>query len=428
MQVTPRPSVLRRVSAQLAAVPLPRLRRILIAFYLLAVLGDAAGKVLATSDTANRAAARALDPAHAAKVASAGRKRGNFEIFRAASRRLVAGEDMYALDLSRLQDQYKYSPAFALLFSPFAWLPWPLALVLWNGLNAFVLFAAIERLLPPRPALMALCALLPEVIRAMQNAQSNALVAGLVILAFVALEGGRIWRAALAVALGASVKIFPLAALTFAIPKRKALRTGIATAVIGVSLLLVPLLATPPATLLAQYRSWRRVEQGDIPERWFSFMELLHRVIGTTLPNWPVQVGGTLLLLAPLMLGRVRWNELRFRRLYLCSVLLFMVLFNHQAERAAYVIAFAGIAIWFVSEPRTVWRTALFGLAFLTIPLMSTLIPVPAAFRTPLAMVLRLALPTLLVWVAIQVELWRDAGRSETEARERSAAMLEAAG
>jgi hypothetical protein len=428
MQVTPRPSVLRRVSAQLAALPLPRLRRILIAFYLLAVLGDAAGKVLATSDTANRAAARALDPADAAKVASAGRKRGNFEIFRAASRRLVAGEDMYALDLSRLQDQYKYSPAFALLFSPFAWLPWPLALVLWNGLNAFVLFAAIERLLPPRPALVALGALLPEVIRAMQNAQSNALVAGLVILAFVALERGRVWRAALAVALGASVKIFPLAALTFAIPKRKALRTGIATAVIGVALLLVPLLATPPATLLAQYRSWRRVEQGDIPERWFSFMELLHRVIGTTLPNWPVQVGGTLLLLAPLMRGRVRWNELRFRRLYLCSVLLFMVLFNHQAERAAYVIAFSGIAIWFVSEPRTLWRTALFGLSFLTIPLMSTLIPVPAAFRTPLAMVLRLALPTLLVWVAIQIELWRDAGSSETEARERGAAMLEAAG
>jgi hypothetical protein len=92
---------------------------------------------------------------------------------------------------------------------------------------------------------------------------------------------------------------------------------------------------------------------------------------------------------------------------FLCSVLLYVTLFNHQAERASFVIAFTGIAIWFASEPRAAWRTVLFGVALVTIPLMSTLIPLPIALRTPGVVLLRLAVPTLLVWVAIQRELWR---------------------
>jgi hypothetical protein len=411
MHATPPDSILRRGTARLAAIPPSRWRRILLALYLLAAFADAAGKALAASADANRFLSRVVHPRSAARVAEARRPHGNFEIFRAASRHLVTGEDLYAHYPGELQDQFKYSPFFALLFAPFAWLPWPVALFLWSALNALVLFVAVERLLPPRAAMLALAALLLEVLRAMQNAQSNALVAGLIILAFVALERGRAWRAAFAIALGASVKIFPLAALAFAIPRRRAVRTGLATALVGVGMLLLPLLVTPGATLAAQYRSWRAIESSDTRERWFSAMELVHRWTGTDWPNWPVQLVGTLVLLAPLALRRARWDEPGFRLRYLCSVLLYVVLFNHQAERASFVIAFAGMAIWFASESRTAWRTALFGLALLTIPLMSTLIPVPAALRSPTGMLYRLALPTLAIWVAIQMALWRGGKR-----------------
>ena len=89
-----------------------------------------------------------------------------------------------------------------------------------------MLFVAVERVLPGRPGLLALLCLHLEVLRAMQNAQSNALVAGLIILAFAALERASAWRAAAVVMLGACVKIFPLAALTFAIPRRLVFKTG----------------------------------------------------------------------------------------------------------------------------------------------------------------------------------------------------------
>ena len=396
--------------AHVSAVPTSRWRRILLALYLLAAFADAAGKAMAANPAISRALSRALHPAAAERVVAAQRPRGNFEIFRAASHHLVTGDDLYAQYPDALQDQFKYSPTFALLFAPFAWLPWPLALFLWSALNALVLFVAVERLLPPRAALLALGAMLLEVVRAMQNAQSNALVAGLIILAFVALERGRAWRAAFAVALGTAVKIFPLAALTFAIPRRRTVRTGLAAAAIGAVLLALPLLVTPPATLLAQYRSWHAIESLDTGQRWFSMMELVHRWTGADWPNWTVQLAGTLTLLAPLAVRRDRWDDARFRLLYLCSLLVYVVLFNHQAERASFVIAFAGMTIWFASEPRTTWNTALFGVAFVTMPLMSTLIPVPPLLKSPTAMVYRLTVPTLAIWLVMQWQLWRSGG------------------
>ena len=404
------PSLLRRATTRVSAVSPARWRRVLLALYLLAALGDAVGKALASSAEVHRALSN-VHPGAAARVAPARHPRGNFEIFRAASRHLVEGKDLYAQYPEALQDQFKYSPAFAVLFAPFAWLPSPLALFLWNALNALVLFMAVERLLPRRAALTALAFLLPEVLRAMQNAQSNALVAGLIILAFTALERRRAWQAASAVAIGAAVKIFPLAALTFALPRRLAVRTGLATVVSGAGLLLLPLFVTPPATLIAQYRSWHAIETLDTGQRWFSVMELVHRVTLAGWPNWPIQALGTLALVFPLAARPERWKEARFRLLYLCSLLMYVVLFNHQAERASFVIAFAGIAIWFAVEPRERWRTVLFGVAFVAMPLMSTLIPVPAALKSTTAMVYRLSLPTLLIWIAVQRELWRPISR-----------------
>ena len=398
-----------RVRAWLGTAPLPRLRRLLIGVYLATAAADAAGKALAANPAVNRAVLQRVRGASADEMREAARPSGNFEIFRTAARHLAEGRDLYAEYPEAHSDRFKYSPTFALLFAPFAWLPWPLALFLWSALNAFVLFAAVERILPGKAGLVALLCLHLEVLRGMQNAQSNALVAGLIVLAFGALERSAAWRAAAAIVLGACVKIFPLAALTFAIPRRLALKTGAWAALVGALLVALPLVITPPSLLLRHYVSWRGVESSDAAQRWFSVMELLHRWTGTMLPNWPVQLVGTVLLVAPLA-RRERWDEWRFRFLYLCSLLLYVVLFNHQAERASYLIAFAGATLWFAGSPRERWRSWLYGLAFVTVPMMSTLVP-GAVCRTPTAMLYRLALPCLMIWIAVQIELWRSSAR-----------------
>jgi hypothetical protein len=91
-----------------------------------------------------------------------------------------------------------------------------------------------------------------------------------------------------------------------------------------------------------------------------------------------------------------------------------VVLFNHQAERASYLIAFLGATIWFAGEPASRPRDVLYAIAFLTIPLMSTLIP-GRVWRNETVTLYRVALPSLLIWLMIQTELWR----SEAEPAER---------
>src|SRR3954471_22517236 len=67
----------------------------------------------------------------------------NFLIFRAAFEHLLAGRNMYVLHPTEHADLFKYSPTFALLFAPFARLPFGVALLGWNLLNVTLIFQAI---------------------------------------------------------------------------------------------------------------------------------------------------------------------------------------------------------------------------------------------------------------------------------------------
>src|SRR6202022_1295107 len=79
----------------------------------------------------------------------------NYLIFRAASLHLLHGQDLYAAYPTLHFDFYKYSPTFALLFLPFALLPFALSMLLWNAINAAALWAGIGAVLPARQATIA---------------------------------------------------------------------------------------------------------------------------------------------------------------------------------------------------------------------------------------------------------------------------------
>ena len=336
----------------------------------------------------------------------------NFAIFRASFRHLAAGQDLYAPYAGEQVDRFKYSPVFALLFAPFALSPTLIALGAWNALNVFLLVYAIRRLLPGSASTLALLLLYLEVVRTTERAQSNALVAALIILAFLYMEERRQLSASTAIVTGTFVKIFPAAALTFAVFHERRLRMIVVTLLIGVAGLALPLLVTSPSRLAAQYASWFRLESSDATASvmgggaglYGGVMYQLRQWLGVTWPNWPIQLAGALLLLAPL--GRVRcWSDPLFRTRFLCSVLVFVVIFNHQVESPSFVIAVAGIAIWFVTSERTKLDVALMALTILVVSLSSTEL-VPHAWQRDFFVRYRLkTLPCLLVWLVMQAEL-----------------------
>lgn len=330
----------------------------------------------------------------------------NLKIFRWSFFHLLAGQDIYLHYPDLYFDVFKYSPTWALLFAPFALPPPAVGFFLWDLSAALVFYHAVQRLLPGPEARLALAITFFEFLAAMQHASStNSVVAALVILAFVGLEEERQGLAAVCIGVGALMKLYPLAALIFALFHRRKVRFGVLVTTALALLIALPLLLTSPTALLAQWRSWGGVLAGDTRERGASVMQLMHHWIGVDWPNWPVQLTGTVLLLLPVALRRDRWRDPHFRRLVLCSVLLYSLIFNHQAEGPSTVVGFTGIAIWYAMSPRTPWRAIVMALAFVLVSVLhSGLLPWPLR-RNVLAPLQLIPIACLLVWVVVQVEL-----------------------
>jgi hypothetical protein len=332
----------------------------------------------------------------------------NFLIFRAASEHLLHGQDLYAAYPALHRDFYKYSPSFAVLFLPFALLPFGMAMLVWNALNAGALYAALGTVLNRRGALVARAIVFMDMLGSLQNVQSNALVTALIILTFAGYERRHAFTGSLAGAVGTLIKVFPLAGASFAIFHPRKGRVAAALIVSMLLLLALPLLVTPLHTLQAQYASWRAIESVDAAARGFSVMQMLELLFHRGWPNLPIQLFGVLLLVAPLFVRHTRWTQWGFRRLYLCSVLVFCVIFNHQAESPTFVIAVAGAAIWFaaLSAPdRWVWL--LFGfIAVCTILASSD--AMPRAIQAALFDRYRFkVVPLIVLWIVLQYQLWK---------------------
>lgn len=301
------------------------------------------------------------------------RRCNNFLIFRAAFEHLLAGRDMYVHYPLEHADLYKYSPTFALLFAPFARVPFGAALFAWNLLNVLLIFQALRLLLTGKQRTAAIQLVGLGLITTVDGTQSNGVLAALIVLAFVALERNRLMSAAFAIAIGTLVKLFPIAAAAFVIPRRDRLRFAAYGIAVGAALVALPLLFTSPAVLTAQYRSWYAMGAVDALDRGASVMRLLHIAVGYGGPNWPVQLVGTLVLLLPLLVQQTRWEDPEFRRQFLASLLVYSVIFNHKAEQPSFVIAVVGVAIWFAVSARSPVRTLLTASTLLaTVPILLT--------------------------------------------------------
>jgi len=327
----------------------------------------------------------------------------DYAIFRAAFWNLIGHQNLYVLRLDQARDYFKYSPTFALLFAPFAILPFVAGLMLWNIVNAVAIWASLEALFPQdRNGVAQILIALPT-LRSMQSSQSNALVTALIVFAFVCYERGWLLRGGGSAVLGAAIKIFPIAALSFALPRRDRLRAiGIAV-ICAVILVGLPLLVLRPTELIAQYKSWGALEGTEATLVGSSAMVLI-RDAGLNWPAWPIQVIASALVLAALAVRRRDWEDRSVRLQFLALTLVFCVVFNHRSERESAVIAICGMVVWLLSRPPGAWRIAVFAAVYALVVLTGA-DPVPAAIKSILSPELRFTIPLTIGWLVILGEL-----------------------
>jgi glycosyl transferase family 87 len=332
----------------------------------------------------------------------------NYVIFRQSFFHLVRHQDLYTQYLSEHWDYFRYSPSFALAFGVFAWMPDLAGLLLWNSLNAAVLFLGWMALpLPARewvkPAAAWFVAV--EMMTALQNAQSNVLLAGLLLLAFSFLERRQIVLATMMIVVAAFTKLFGLVAFSLFLlyPEKK--KFILSSVLWGIAVGMLPLIVVSPREFVHLYGSWWKLLSADYAgPAGLSMMEWLRSWFHLNLPKSIVQLFGIGLFCWPLI-HVDRYQDFKFRLLFFCNVLIWVVIFNHKAESSTYIIAICGVALWYFSQIRNRLDLVLVSLAFVFTCLSPTdLFPsvLSAAIFVPYSIK---AVPCIVIWGKVIYEL-----------------------
>ena len=331
----------------------------------------------------------------------------NYIIFKQSFFHLIHKQDLYCLYPNEYYDPYKYSPAFALAFGLFSYLPDTLGLLFWNLLNAFVLFVAIYKLpgiAVKYKSLMLLTAAV-ELLTCMQSSQSNGLLVGLLILAFCMLEKENYLLATLFISLTVFIKLFGIVVCILFIfyPKKG----KIALYMLGwfAILAVIPIIATGYHQLLFLYKSWLTPLGNDHAlSNGYSVLGWLHTWFNLTVNKTWVQIIGILLLLLPLIKLN-KYKDYSFRLMMLASVLVWMVIFNHMAESPTFIVAMAGVVIWFYAQQPTPIHIILLVLAIVFTCLSPTdLFPVYIRKNIFQPYVVK-AVPCILIWAKMLYDL-----------------------
>lgn len=327
----------------------------------------------------------------------------NYMIFRASFYNLINGVNLYTHHPEQYYDLYKYPPVFALFFGIFAWMPVWLGLIWWNILNAVVLFSAIisiKRFTEQQRA-FALLFVVVELMTNMQNSQSNALIAGLMIWGYNSLENGRVGRAALFIALATFIKPFGIvaAALFLFYPKKVKFVLSLGGSMLFLAY--VPLLVMTRDEFGWQHTSWFRMLAQDHAESVGLSVAGWLESLGIILHDKLVVTVAGIAIFCLAYLNIKAWKEPAFKLLMLSSALLWVVIFNHKAESPTFIIAVAGVAIWYYAQPKSTINLILLLLVFVFTCLSPTDL-FPANLRSSIIIPYQLkVLPCILVWIKI---------------------------
>jgi len=335
----------------------------------------------------------------------------NFTVFRDSFFDLIHFRDLY----TGSEGIFKYSPTFALLMAPFSGLPYWVGVVIWNLINSFCLFLGIKSLLhlsDKTKSLILLYAVV-ELTTSLQNAQSNALIVGLILCAFSLLERDRYAFSTLLIALTVYIKIFGLIAFALFLFYRAKGRFAVWSLIWMTLLFLSPLLVVDIDQLMSLYKSWFTLLTEDHASSYgLSVLGWLKAWFGIHPNKHAVTITGFLFLCLPLM--RIeRHKEYLFRLCFLSSMLVWSVIFNHKAESPTFIIAVVGVAIWYFSSPKSLPK----GIVIITVFIFTQLIQTdvfPQQIRRELMQAFTLKVfPCIVAWFYIMIDLFVKARSSE---------------
>jgi hypothetical protein len=335
----------------------------------------------------------------------------NYLIFKNTYFHFINFKNLYTEYPNLYFDTNHYGPFFSIIIAPFALLPDWLGCPLWNLFNVSILLLAIFRL-PLSENKQKIIALLclNEVVTALASYQFNVAITGVLLLTFIFLETQKLFLACMTIIIGALTKLYGVIGFAFFFfIKQKIKFIGLFALAFGL-LFMLPASISSVSFLLQSHQDWFHSlvykanynltsDMADI-----SFFGLIRSWFGVEINFLYGCVGGAIIL-GLILLRRNQYDFLAFRLLILCNTLLCIVLFNTSTESPTFVIAFFGIAIWYVIVPKTQYIHFLLIFAILLTSLSSTDL-FPKFIRIEYIKPLKLkVLPCIFIWVDISYKL-----------------------
>ncbi|MBE9660345.1 glycosyltransferase family 87 protein [Mucilaginibacter myungsuensis] len=339
----------------------------------------------------------------------------NYLIFKYTFVNLIHQHNLYTPQPEFYFDTNHYGPLFALVIAPFTLLPDGVGVVLWTMLNALVLYKAVL-MLPIKKeaqyAVLLICA--HELMTASYSAQFNPMMTTIIVLSFVFIRSGKEFWAALLIIAGTYIKLYGIVGLSFFFFTDNKIKFILSLMFWSVVLFALPMPFSSPGFVVQCYKDWyasladKNKHNAVSIMQDISVMGMIRRVFNYPQLSDAIVILPGMLLFATSYLRIEAFKIVNYQLLILASTLLFTVLFSTGSESPTYIIAFVGVAVWYMVLDRPVTGFEIFLLIFalaVTSLSPSDLFPkfVNREYIKPYSLK---ALPCFVIWIRIVYETW----------------------
>jgi hypothetical protein len=336
----------------------------------------------------------------------------NYFVYKYNFYHVINQQNLYIHDPAHYFDLNHYGPIFSYIIAPFALMPDALGVVLWVMFTAWLLLFAIQKL-PIKEnhylLIVLLCA--HELMTSAANVQINPLIAALILFSFIFIKNEKDFWAALMIALGTFIKLYGIVGLAFFFFSNNKLKLIGSFIFWSAVLFVLPMLISSPAFIIQTYHDWyadllskNKFNIASTRED-VSVMGMIRKIAFPYLSNLVVLLPG--IVLFGLSYLRIKlFSNLNYQLLIVASTLIFPVIFSTGSESPTYIIAFVGVALWYINSERPVSALDIALLIFaliLTSLSPSDLFPryLKDHYVDPYALK---ALPCFLIWLKIIYE------------------------
>ncbi len=321
-------------------------------------------------------------------------------------------------------DHNHYGPVFSLVIGPFALLPDWLGLPLWSVFTCVLLLWAIYQLPIKQIQIVAvLWICLNEYLIAAQSFQINSMMVFIIVMSYVLIVKEKDFWAAMLIALGTFIKLYGIVGLAFFFFSKYKPKLVFSLLFWSLIFFVAPMLFSSPAYILERYVEWYnrlviKNQTNAVLDSYqdFSVMGVVRRIAqDPMIPNAPFLIGGLFLFGLPYLRFQA-YTSTKFQLLLLASVLIFTVIFSSGSESPTYIIAFVGVAIWYVIQPspKTKWINGLLIFALILTSFSHTdLFPrfIVEQYVRPYSLK---AIPCIVIWFLIVYQMMTEPFQTET--------------